>query len=274
MHGLAPYLKQRGTRLCLGLDLDPERLPERYRSLPDPLLALGRDIVAATVDVVAAYKPNAAFFEQDGARGWQSLAALIAGIGDRAFVILDAKRGDIGNTGARYARGLFDVLGAHALTLAPYMGRDSLEPFLAARQPVEGLHPGMGAYVLALTSNPGAADFQLLSVEGRPLYWRVLEKLAEWNAGWAAGRLGAVVGATRPEDLAAIRTAFPDLPLLIPGVGAQGGDLEAVQRILVDGGGPALINVSRDVLYGKDPVAEPEAVRERALAYARRMECR
>ena len=273
MQALARHLLDRGNRLCLGLDLELERAPARYRSLPDPLLALGRDIVEATVDLVAAYKPNAAFFEQDGARGWRDLAALTALIGDRALVIVDAKRGDIGSTSARYARALFDGLGAHAVTLAPYMGRDSLEPFLAGREPVHALAPGMGAFVLALTSNPGAADFQLLLAEGRPLYRHVLEKLAEWNAGWAAGRLGAVVGATRPEDLAAVRRDFPELPLLVPGVGAQGGDLDAVQAALALGSGPALVNVSRELLYGRDEVAEPGAVRERARVLAARLAC-
>jgi orotidine-5'-phosphate decarboxylase len=272
MHTLATHLAGRGTRLCLGLDLDPERVPERYRDLPDPLGSLGADIVEATVDVVAAYKPNAAFFEQQGAPGWSSLESLVARIGTRAFVIVDAKRGDIGNTSARYARALFGHMGAHALTLAPYMGRDSVEPFLEGYvPPAAGLGPGMGAYVLALTSNPGAADFQLLPVNGKPLYWRVLEALTAWNADWAQGRLGAVVGATRSEELAAVRRAFPTLPLLIPGVGAQGGDLEAVQAALALGTGPALVNVSRDVLYGRDAVAEPEAVRERAIVYARRL---
>ncbi|MFA7329894.1 MAG: orotidine-5'-phosphate decarboxylase [Candidatus Delongbacteria bacterium] len=273
MQFLTTHLARCGTRLCLGLDLDPERIPDRYQSLPDPLGALGADIVEATADLVAAFKPNAAFYEQQGPAGWQSLTELVARIGSRAFVIVDAKRGDIGNTSARYARAFFDRMGAHALTLAPYMGRDSVEPFLAGRAaPVDQLGPGMGAYVLALTSNPGAADFQLLPVDGRPLYWRVLEMLERWNSGWAAGRLGAVVGATRAEELAAVRQAFPALPLLIPGVGAQGGDLDAVQAALRLGHGPALINVSRDVLYGRDPVAEPEAVRERARDYARRLD--
>ncbi|MDP2360364.1 MAG: orotidine-5'-phosphate decarboxylase [bacterium] len=272
MRTLIDHINKRGNRLCLGLDLDPERMPTRYLSLPNPLAALGCDLVEATHDLVAAFKPNAAFFEQQGAPGWAALEAVCHCVGERAFLIVDAKRGDIGNTSARYARALFNGLGARAVTLAPYMGRDSLEPFLGATG-ADDPRPERGAFVLALTSNPGAADFQLLPVEGRPLYWRVLEKLAAWNADWAAGRLGAVVGATRTADLAEIRAAFPGLPLLIPGVGAQGGSLEEVQAILEMGGGPALINVSRDILYGPDAVAEPEAVRRRALDYARRLGC-
>jgi orotidine-5'-phosphate decarboxylase len=271
MQSIHTHIQRCGNRLCLGLDLDPRRVPERYLGLDDPLGRLAADLVDATADLVAAYKPNAAFFEQDGSAGWRRLEELVRQIGPRAFVIVDAKRGDIGNTSARYARALFDHLGAHAVTLAPYMGRDSLEPFLEGRGSGECDGPGQGAFVLALTSNPGAADFQLLDTGGRPLWWRVLEALDRWNNDWAAGRLGAVVGATRPAELREVRRGFPDLPLLIPGVGAQGGDLEAVQEVLREGRAPALVNVSRDILYGPDPVAEPEAVRDRAMAYAQRL---
>lgn len=273
MHQLNTHLLQRGNTLCLGLDLDPERIPAAFLRHQNPLAALACAIVDATCDVVAAFKPNAAFFEQEGARGWEGLERLCHHVGTKAFLIVDAKRGDIGNTSARYARALFRGLGAHAITLAPYMGRDSVEPFLPPMVDSQDLCTGMGAYVLALTSNAGASDFQLLQVEGKPLYWRVLEALDAWNRDWAGHRLGAVVGATRPADLEAIRHAFPDMPLLIPGVGAQGGDLEAVRRALAVGRGPALVNVSRDILYGADAVAEPEAVRTRALAYAARMGC-
>lgn len=274
MQELATHLSRRGNCLCLGLDLDPERVPERYRSLPDPLQALGRDIVDATRDLVAAYKPNLAFYEQFGAAGWGALKATVAHGGRDACWIGDAKRGDIGNTSTRYARALFGELGFHALTLAPYMGRDSLRPFLeeAARQRSgNGLGPGLGAFVLALTSNPGAEDFQLLDAGGAPLYQRVLEALDRWNADWGQGRLGAVVGATRPGLLAEIRAAFPDLPLLIPGVGAQGGTAEETIAALSAGRAPALVNLSRGVLYGDDAVAEPEAVRERARAWVLRL---
>ncbi len=275
MQELITHLSQRGNTLCLGLDLDPERIPAAFQGHENPLAALACAIVDATHDVVAAYKPNTAFFEQEGSRGWAGLEALCRHIDNRAFLIVDAKRGDIGNTSARYARALFQGLGAHAITLAPYMGRDSVEPFLPKTRERNGagLAPGMGAYVLALTSNAGAQDFQMLDIGGKPLYWRVLESLDAWNKDWADHRLGAVVGATRPTDLEAIRRAFPALPLLIPGVGAQGGDLESVRRALDLGHGPALVNVSRDILYGPDAVAEPEAVRARALAYAARMEC-
>lgn len=274
MQELSIHLARRGTCLCLGLDLDPERVPERFRSRPDPLRELGLEIVAATGDLVAAFKPNLAFYEQFGAAGWSALKATVASASTAAFWIADAKRGDIGNTSARYARALFGELGAHAVTLAPYMGRDSLQPFLdegARFRAGSGLGPGLGAFVLALTSNPGAEDFQLLDAGGAPLYRRVLEALQRWNAGWGDGRLGAVVGATRPGLLAEIRADFPDLPLLIPGVGAQGGTAEETVAALAGGRAPALVNLSRAVLYGDDAVAEPEAVRERARAWAARL---
>lgn len=274
MQELAIHLARRGNCLCLGLDLDPDRVPERFRSRPDPLLELGLEIVGATRDLVAAFKPNLAFYEQFGASGWAALKATVAAGQREAFWIADAKRGDIGNTSTRYARALYGELGFHATTLAPYMGRDSLQPFLdeaARRRSGSGLGPGLGAFVLALTSNPGAADFQLLDAGGAPLYRRVLEALARWNGEWGGGRLGAVVGATRPALLAEIRSDFPDLPLLVPGVGAQGGTAEETVAALAGGRAPALVNLSRAVLYGDDAVAEPEAVRERARAWARRL---
>jgi orotidine-5'-phosphate decarboxylase len=274
MHELSLHLKQRGTCLCLGLDLDPDRIPGRYLAAEQPLLALSLELIDATRDLVAAYKPNLAFFEQAGAAGWQALEALIARVGTDALLIADAKRGDIGNTSTRYARAFYGELGCHALTLAPYMGEDSLRPFFeegARCRQGDGLGPGLGAFVLALTSNPGARDFQLLDTGGVPLYERVLQRLDDWNAGWGEGRLGAVVGATRPDLLAEIRAAHPELPLLIPGVGAQGGEAEDVLHALAGGRAPALVNLSRAVLYGDDAVAEPAAVRERARAWAARL---
>jgi orotidine-5'-phosphate decarboxylase len=272
---LSQHLQERKTRLCLGLDLDPTRIPEAYARKENPMLALALDIVEATADQLAAYKPNFAFFEQQGPKGFEALEKLTQAISSRAFVIGDAKRGDIGNTSLRYARHIFGRAACHAVTLAPYMGEDSIKPFMAeakAHRRPNTLSPGIGAYVLALTSNPGAQDFQLLEVDGKPLYWRVLEAIQTWNQSWGEGRLGAVVGATRSQQLAEIREAFPSMPLLIPGVGAQGGDLPAVQAILKKGDGPALINVSRSVLYGNDALAEPDAIRSRAIEHAKAME--
>jgi orotidine-5'-phosphate decarboxylase len=262
---LTHHLGRAGNRLCLGLDLDPERFPARFGASAVGLFELGRELVDATIDQVAAYKPNAAFFEQFGFRGMESLEKLIQHIGDRAFVVLDAKRGDIGNTSQRYARAAFEQLHAHAITLAPYMGRDSIEPFLAVNQK-------SSAFVLALTSNPGSADLQLVKMaDGRPLYEHTLDLLDNWNADWAGGRLGAVVGATHPEELARIRQLHPDLPLLIPGVGAQGGSATDVTRILGSGGAPSLVNVSRGILLGSDEEILPESAALRASDFARQL---
>lgn len=262
---LTHHLARTGNRLCLGLDLDPERIPARYGSGADGLFELGRELVDATINQVTAYKPNAAFFEQFGFRGMESLEKLIQHIGDRAFVVLDAKRGDIGNTSLRYARAAFEQLHAHAITLAPYMGRDSIEPFLSVNE------TGF-AFVLALTSNAGSADLQLVPMaDGRPLFEHTLDLLDKWNADWAKGRLGAVVGATHPEELARIRQAHPQLPLLIPGVGAQGGSATDVTRILGSGGAPSLVNVSRGILLGSDTFIDPESAALRARNFARQL---
>ncbi len=269
MRMLIDHCKKRRSLLCLGLDVDASRLPERYLSEEDPVLAYNRDLIDATVDQVAAYKPNFAFYEALGVDGLRTLERTIAHIGTRALVIGDAKRGDIGNTSARYARLAFEHLGCHTITLAPYMGHDSVRPFLeACSAPDTGLGAGMGAFVLALTSNPGADDFQFLLSEGKPLYMHVLERINDWNHDWADGRLGAVVGATRPGQLEEIRREFPGIPLLIPGIGAQGGDLEAtLAAILPLRKSAALINVSRGILFGTDSISEPKAARERAQAY-------
>ena len=269
MQMLIDHCKKRRSLLCLGLDADASRLPERYLSEEDPVLAYNRDLIDATVDQVAAFKPNFAFYEALGVDGLRTLQSTIAHIGSRALVIGDAKRGDIGNTSARYARLAFKHLGCHTLTLAPYMGHDSLRPFLdACPAPEKGLGPGMGAFVLALTSNPGADDFQFLDCQGRPLYLHVLERIQRWNQEWASGRLGAVVGATRPGQLEEIRREFPAIPLLIPGIGAQGGDLEAtLKAILPLRESAALINVSRGILFGSDTISEPQAAGERARAF-------
>lgn len=235
------------------------------------MFALARELIDETIDQVAAYKPNAAFFEQGGADGLRTLKRIIAHVAGRAFVVLDAKRGDIGNTSRRYARAAFAELGADALTLAPYMGRDSIEPFFTEADEL-GAAARHSAFVLALTSNPGSADFQMLRMEdGRKLYQHVLERIDLWNREWANGRLGAVVGATRAEGLELIRGQFPALPLLIPGVGAQGGDPAVVSRILSRGSGPALVNVSRGILLGTGTVVDIAAAARRATEFSKQL---
>jgi orotidine-5'-phosphate decarboxylase len=235
------------TCLCIGLDPEPEKLPAGAG-----ILEFCRAIIGSTHDLVCAYKPNIAFFEALGADGFTVLKSVIEAVPKNIPVILDAKRGDIGNTARAYARAAFDELGVDAVTVNPYMGYDSIEPFIEYRD--------KGIFVLCRTSNPGAADFQSLVCEGKPLYQIVADRVQAWNKH---GNLGLVVGATQPDELRSIREAHPTLPLLIPGVGAQGGSLETAMKTCQAGSGPAIVSVSRQVLYassGPDFAAAARAV--------------
>ena len=245
--------------LCVGLDPDPARIPDGLTAA-----AFLEAIVEATADLVCCYKPNAAFFESRGPAGVEELRALIARIAelpDAAPVLLDAKRGDVGHTATHYARAVFEQLGADAVTLSPYLGRDAVEPFLN----YEDRH----SFVLCRTSNAGAADFQDLLVtaagaSARPLYLEVAARAAEWNG---RGNVGLVVGATYAEEARAVRALCPDLLLLMPGVGAQEGALEDAVRAARDAaGGGLLVNASRSVLYasaGPDFASAARAEAER-----------
>lgn len=212
---------QAGTLLCVGLDPELERLPEAAHrsSVEDTLVAFNAAIVEATADLVCAFKPNAAFYEAHGPEGARALARTVALVHERAPgvpVLLDAKRGDMANTSRLYARAVFDAYGADAVTVQPYQGQEALQPFIERGD--------RGVFVLCRTSNPGAGELQDLLVEGEPLYLRVARRVAdEWNA---RGNCGLVVGATWSEELHAIRAVAPELPILVPGIGAQGGDLE------------------------------------------------
>ena len=230
-----------GSLVCVGLDPDPARLPADLAQKPEPLLLFNRRIVDATADVAAAYKPQIAFYSAVGAEA--QLAASIRYIRERAphaLVILDAKRNDIGNTAQAYVREAFDRYGADAVTINPYMGEDSVLPFLA--------RPDRGAALLCRTSNPGARDFQDLLVEGKPLYRHVADRAAaHWNQN---KNLMLVVGATWPQEMAALRSAHPELPFLVPGIGAQGGDLEATLQAGLNAQGTGLlVNSSRAIMY-------------------------
>ena len=227
--------------VCVGLDPDLARLPDDLRSDPQPFFTFNRRIVDATADLCAAYKPQIAFYSALGKES--ELAASIRYIRERApaaLVILDAKRGDIGNTAEAYAREAFDRYDADAVTVNPYMGEDAVLPFLA--------RPDRGALVLCRTSNPGGHDFQDLVIEGMPLYRRVAQRAASrWNQH---GNLLLVVGATRPQELAELRRAHPELSFLLPGIGAQGGDLEAALAAGLDAGGKGLlVSSSRALIY-------------------------
>jgi uridine monophosphate synthetase len=257
MSGFFSRLEERvrscGSALCVGLDPAPGDLPE---PTADAALAFCLDLIEATADVAAAFKPNAAFFEALGPDGWTALRRVIAAVPGGIPVLLDAKRGDIASTAEAYARSTFERLGADAVTLSPYLGRDSLEPFLS--------RPGKGAFLLCKTSNPGSGDLQDLPVSGaRHLYARVARLAAAWNT---RDNLGLVVGATYPEALARVRRVAPDLWILAPGVGAQGGDLEAALRagLRRDGMG-LLVPASRAVARAHDP---RQAARELAARIA------
>lgn len=229
----------RDSHLCVGLDPDLEALPEGFEPTPDDVLRFVTAIVEATAEFAAVYKPNSAFYEAMGPAGMEVLQAVIAAVPAATPVILDAKRGDVGNTAERYATACFDVLGAGAVTLSPYLGRDSLEPFLRRAD--------RGVFILARTSNPGADDLQAMTVEGRPLFIEVARRCREWNAN---GNVGLVAGATRPDDLAAVRHECPGQPILVPGIGAQGGDLEAATRAAAGGGGePFVVSSSRAITH-------------------------
>jgi orotidine-5'-phosphate decarboxylase len=250
---LARAQQSNGSLVCVGLDPDPAKLPKDLAGAPElrgahnlfggslPLYAFNRRIVDATAGIAAAYKPQIAFYSALGAE--DQLVASIRYIRERApaaLVILDAKRGDIGNTAEAYAREAFDRYGADAVTVNPYMGEDSVRPFLA--------RPDRAAILLCRTSNPGAHDFQDLLVDGLPLYRRVAERAAaQWNAH---GNLMLVVGATFPREMADLRRAHPDVSFLVPGIGAQGGDLEAILAAGLDAGGAGLlISSSRNIIY-------------------------
>ncbi|MFH1568034.1 MAG: orotidine-5'-phosphate decarboxylase [Gemmatimonadota bacterium] len=253
---LAQAVQANRSLLCVGLDPVPERLPEHLRAAADPVLEFNRGLIEATADLVCAYKPNFAFYGALGRGGWDTLKATIEAVPGGLPVIVDAKVGDIGSTAERYARMFFDELGADALTVNPYMGRDAVAPFLG--------HAGRGVFLLCLTSNPGADDFEKQPAGEERLYERVARKAVEWGAGASCG---LVVGATQPGAIAGLRALAPELPFLVPGVGAQGGDLEAAvgQGKRADGAG-VLINASRAVTYASGGRDYADAARAAALS--------
>jgi orotidine-5'-phosphate decarboxylase len=234
--------------LCIGLDVDAEKIP---------VLEFNRQIIEATHDLVCAYKPNLAFYEAMGELGLNTLRGTLKLIPKSIITIGDGKRGDIGNTAERYTRSLFDDFGFDSVTVNPYMGFDSVEPFLK--------NPDKGVFILALTSNPGSKDFQRLKIGAKPLYEKVVQAAKKWNA---KKNIGLVVGATHPKELQRIRKMVPDMPILIPGIGKQGGDLKSAVRFGSDKNGQlAIINASRSIIYASSGRDFAEAAR----AEARRM---
>jgi len=253
--------RRQNSLLCVGLDPEPGRFPAELRAMPvaTAVVRFCHTIIEATAPYVCAYKPNLAFFEVLGPTGMQVFQEVLSAIPAHIPVIADAKRGDLGNTARNYATTLFDVYGCDAATVNPYLGHDSVAPFLAYRE--------KGILLLCRTSNPGARDFQDLLVQSednqlRPFYEVVALRVQSWNQ---AGNCGLVVGATYPQELQTIRSLCPDMPILIPGVGAQGGDLEASVAAGVDGRGErAIISVSRAILYAGYNSGYPAAAGEAA----------
>lgn len=251
-------IREKGSYLCVGLDSDIRKIPEHLRDADDPLFEFNRQIIDATHEYCVAYKPNIAFYESLGAAGWKSLEKTLQYIPEGIFTIADAKRGDIGNTSALYARAFFEQMNFDALTVTPYMGSDSIRPFLAFE--------GKWAILLACTSNPGSGDFQLMEskTSGRYLFEEVILRAREW-AG--PDKLMFVAGATAPERIRQVRELAPEHFLLVPGVGAQGGDLEMVSKYGLNSLCGVLVNATRSVIYasGGPDFAAAAAKEARAL---------
>jgi len=245
-HTLFEQIRNKRSYLCVGLDTDINKIPAHLRSDPDPIFAFNKAVIDATAPYCVAYKPNIAFYEALGPRGWESLERTLAYIPEGHFTIADAKRGDIGNTSALYARTFFEYLNFDAVTVAPYMGEDSVTPFLQYKD--------KWVILLAHTSNAGSQDFQLLESanSGRKLYEEVILRSQQWTG---PDRLMYVVGATQAERIGAIRKLAPDHFFLVPGIGAQGGDLDSVSKNGMNARCGLLVNSSRAIIYassGKD----------------------
>jgi orotidine-5'-phosphate decarboxylase len=257
---LVQAIRAKKSVLCVGLDSDPGKIPVHLRNEPDAVFAFNKAIIDATKAYTVAYKINTAFYEAQGISGWQSLQKTLEYIPKDIFTIADAKRGDIGNTADQYAATFFDVYPFHSVTVAPYMGEDSVKPFLKRED--------RWAIVLGLTSNKGSQDFQMLPTGDGFLYEEVLRKVASWGS---LQNLMFVIGATQTDQLLHVRSIIPDHFLLIPGVGAQGGDLDEVCKAALNKDAGILVNVSRAVIYaasGEDFAAQAG---EAAKAYQQQM---
>lgn len=261
---LVSQIRKKKSFLCIGLDVDLDKIPSFLLKKEDPIFEFNKAIIDATHHLCVSYKPNTAFYEAYGLDGWKSLEKTIQYINAKypeIFTIADAKRGDIGNTSSMYAKAFFDNLGFDSVTVAPYMGKDSIEPFLA----FDGKH----TILLALTSNQGAFDFQTKEIEKVPLYEQVLETSKSWVN---SENLMYVVGATKAEFLADIRKIIPDSFLLVPGVGAQGGSLTEVCKYGMNDSVGLLINSSRGIIYASNGENFAEAAAKKAEELQKQME--
>jgi orotidine-5'-phosphate decarboxylase len=250
--------------LCVGLDVDLNKIPKHLLETEDPIFEFNKAIIDATHDLTVAYKPNTAFYEAYGIKGWLSLEKTIQYINENypaIFTIADAKRGDIGNTSSMYAKAFFEDLNFDSVTVAPYMGKDSVEPFLAFKD--------KHTIMLALTSNEGAFDFQTLNVNGTELYKQVLETSKSWKN---SHNLMYVVGATKAEYFTEIRKIVPDSFLLVPGVGAQGGSLSEVCKYGMNANVGLLVNSSRAIIYASNGIDFEAKARVEALKMQQEMQ--
>lgn len=257
---LIEQIKAKRSFLCIGLDTDRSKIPSHLLEEPDPIFAFNRAIVEATRDLCVSYKINTAFYEAEGEMGWVAMRKTLDFIGRDHLVIADAKRGDIGNTSEQYARAFFETLSFDAITVAPYMGSDSVKPFLKWRD--------KWAVVLGLTSNEGAADFELQPSGNELLYERVLRTASGWGT---KDNMMFVIGATRAEAFANVRRILPDHFLLVPGVGAQGGSLTEVYQMGCNQEVGLLVNVSRAVIYASSQADFSAKAREAARVYQQEM---
>ena len=261
---LLDQIKQKKSFLCIGLDVDLTKIPVYLLELEDPIFEFNKAIIDATHDLAVSYKPNTAFYEAYGIKGWVSLQKTIDYINENypeIFTIADAKRGDIGNTSTMYAKAFFEDMNFDSVTVAPYMGKDSIEPFLAFKN--------KHTIILALTSNEGAFDFQTLNVDGKELYKQVLESSKTWKN---SENLMYVVGATKAEYFTEIRKIVPNSFLLVPGVGAQGGSLSEVCKYGMNANVGLLINSSRGIIYASNGSDFAQKAREEALRIQNEME--
>jgi orotidine-5'-phosphate decarboxylase len=260
---LVQQIHQKKSFLCIGLDVDLTKIPQHLLQLEDPIFEFNKAIIEATHDLCICYKPNIAFYEAYGLKGWKSLQKTINYLNEKypyIFTIADAKRGDIGNTSTMYAKEFLEDLNFDSITVAPYMGKDSVEPFLA----FENKH----AIMLALTSNEGAFDFQTKNVDGKELYKTVIETSKTWKN---SQNLMYVVGATKAEYFTEIRKIIPDSFILVPGVGAQGGNLAEVCKYGMSENVGLLINSSRAIIYASGGADFAEKARQEALKIQQEM---